>query len=49
VFRESHEPNFKDKFASFGGSNIQANKKIYVTKGKGEKTTPLEIVDVPKM
>jgi len=48
VFRENHEFDFQEKLASFGGSYIQASKKKFATKGKGEKKTPLEIVEVPK-
>ncbi len=48
MLKKNHEPGFQEKLASFEGSNIQANKKKSVVKGKGKKTTPLEIVEVPK-
>jgi hypothetical protein len=33
----SHDPDFQEKLASFGGSNIQVNKKEYVVKGNGKR------------
>jgi hypothetical protein len=41
VLKENDEPNFQDKLASFGGSNIEASKKKFAAKGKGKKITPL--------
>jgi hypothetical protein len=41
MLQESHEPYFQEKLASFKGSDIQVNKKKFVAKGKGKKTTSL--------
>jgi hypothetical protein len=46
VFKKSHEFSFQKKLVSFKGSNIQASQKKFATKRKGEKITPLEIVEV---
>jgi hypothetical protein len=46
MFKESCEPIFSENIASSRGSNIQVNKKKIVAKGKGKKTTPLEIIEV---
>jgi hypothetical protein len=48
VFRKSHEPNFEEKFASSKGSDVQASKKKFATKGKGKKIIPQEILELPK-
>jgi hypothetical protein len=48
LFRKNHELDFQEKLASSGGLNIQASKKKIVAKGKGKKTTPLEIIVVLK-
>jgi hypothetical protein len=48
TFRKNHEPDFQEKLASFGGLDVQANKKKFATKGKGEKTIPQEIVEFLK-
>jgi len=37
TFEVSHDPDFQEKLASFGGSNIQVNKKEYVVKGNGKR------------
>jgi hypothetical protein len=37
VLKESYESSFQDKVASYGGSNGQASKKKFATKGKGKK------------
>jgi hypothetical protein len=47
--KESHKPSFQEKLAGSGGSNIQSNKNKSITKGKGKKTTPLEILKFQMM
>jgi hypothetical protein len=46
VLKKNHEFSFQKKLVSFRGSNIQASQKKFATKGKGEKITPLEIIEV---
>ncbi len=48
LFKESHGFGFQKKLVNFGGSCIQASQKKSITKGKGEKITPLDIVEVLK-
>jgi hypothetical protein len=36
MLRESHELDFQEKLASFGGSNVQASKKKFVARRKGK-------------
>jgi len=38
ILTKNHEFSFQEKFASFGGSNVQVSKKKFVVKGKGKKT-----------
>jgi hypothetical protein len=38
--QKNHEPDFQEKFASFGGLDVQARKKKFVAKGKEKKTIP---------
>jgi hypothetical protein len=45
TLKKNHEFDFQEKFTSFGGSNVQVNKKKFVAKGKGKKTNFQEIME----
>jgi len=45
TFTKNHEFSFQEKFASFGGSNVQISKKKFIIKGKGKKTNFQKIME----